>query len=236
MYIRRKGEENLQVGDKNWLKDFKWDDIETVFLDMDGTLLDRYFDDYFWEHLLPEEYARRNHLDIQKARRQLLTRYKEEEGKLTWMDLDFWSKELDIDIPALKEQVHHLISIHPYGEDFLQFLHRSGKGVYLVTNAHYKTLDLKLKKTEIGKYFDSIISAFDMGIPKEESSFWRKMADRINFHKDSTLLIDDTEKVLISARDYGIRYLILLARPSSRGEIKTSEEFPTISYFNEIFP
>ncbi len=32
-------------------------DIRYVLLDMDGTLLDKYFDDYFWEHLLPEKYA-----------------------------------------------------------------------------------------------------------------------------------------------------------------------------------
>jgi FMN phosphatase YigB (HAD superfamily) len=30
------------------------DEIKYVLLDMDGTLLDKYFDDYFWEHLLPE--------------------------------------------------------------------------------------------------------------------------------------------------------------------------------------
>lgn len=221
---------------KNWLKDFSWSAVETVFLDMDGTLLDRYFDDYFWEHLLPEEYARRYHLDVHEAKRRLLARYKQEEGKLSWTDLDFWSKELDIDIPALKEQVHHLIAVYPHVEDFLQFLRRSGKRVYLVTNAHYKTLDLKLKKTEIGKYFDSIISAFDIGLPKEDSSFWGKMADRTGFHKETTMLIDDTEKVLISARNYNIRYLILKARPSSRGAIKTSEHFPTISYFREILP
>ena len=31
--------------------------ITHVLLDMDGTLLDKYFDDYFWEHLVPEKYA-----------------------------------------------------------------------------------------------------------------------------------------------------------------------------------
>jgi len=33
-------------------------DIKYVLLDMDGTLLDKYFDDYFWEHLLPERYEK----------------------------------------------------------------------------------------------------------------------------------------------------------------------------------
>src|SRR3989337_2339303 len=186
--------------DKEWLKVFSWNAIETVLLDMDGTLLDKYFDDYFWERLLPEEYARRYRLDIMEARHTLLSRYKQEEGKLTWTDLDYWSKEFDIDIPALTEQIHH------------------------VTNAHYKTLDIKLKKTEIGKYFDSVVCAFDIGLPKEESNFWEKAAKVIRFNKETTMLVDDTENVLLSARAYGIRYLILKPRPSSRGALRTSEQ------------
>ena len=216
------------------LQDFSWDAVETVLLDMDGTLLDKYFDDYFWERLLPEEYARRYRLDIREARHKLLSRYKQEEGKLTWTDLDYWSKEFDIDIPALKEQIHHLIAVHPHVEEFLQFLQKGDKRIHLVTNAHYKTLDLKLKKTEIGKYFDSVVCAFDIGLPKEDNAFWEKAAKVIRFNKETTLLVDDTENVLLSARAYGIRYLILKARPSSRGELRTSEQFPAISYFKEL--
>ncbi len=216
------------------LQDFSWDAVETVLLDMDGTLLDKYFDDYFWEHLLPEEYARRYRLDIIEARHRLLSRYKQEEGKLTWTDLDYWSKEFDIDIPALKEQIHHLIAVHPHVEEFLQFLQNRDKRIHLVTNAHYKTLDLKLKKTEIGKYFDSVVCAFDIGLPKEESDFWEKAAKVIRFNKETTMLVDDTENVLLSARAYGIRYLILKARPSSRGELRTSEHFPAIAHFKEL--
>ncbi len=121
------------------LQNFSWDAVETVLLDMDGTLLDKYFDDYFWERLLPEEYARRYRLDITEARPKLLSRYKQEEGRLTWTDLDYWSKELDIDIPALKEQIHHLIAVHPHVEEFLQFLQKRDKRIHLVTNAHWHT-------------------------------------------------------------------------------------------------
>lgn len=220
---------------KNWLKEFSWNTIETVLLDMDGTLLDKYFDDYFWEHLMPEEYAKRYNISIDDAKRQLLSRYKQEEGKLTWTDLDYWSKEFDIDIPALKEQVQHLITVHPNVEAFLQFLREENKKIHLVTNAHYKTLAIKLKKTEIGKFFDSVICAFDIGIPKEESTFWGKLAGLLNFKRENTMLIDDNEEVLLSARDYGIKYLILKARPSSRGGIKSSEHFPAITYFKELF-
>jgi FMN phosphatase YigB (HAD superfamily) len=39
-----------------------WDLIDTILLDMDGTLLDKHFDDYFWEHYVPEIFAGKNDL------------------------------------------------------------------------------------------------------------------------------------------------------------------------------
>ncbi len=35
-----------------------WEHIDTVLVDMDGTLLDLAFDNFFWLELLPEHYAR----------------------------------------------------------------------------------------------------------------------------------------------------------------------------------
>ena len=32
---------------------FAWQEVDWVLLDMDGTLLDKHFDDYFWETLVP---------------------------------------------------------------------------------------------------------------------------------------------------------------------------------------
>ena len=39
-----------------------WSDIDTVLLDMDGTLLDLHFDNYFWTRHVPEAYARKHQL------------------------------------------------------------------------------------------------------------------------------------------------------------------------------
>ena len=96
-----------------------WNSIDTVLLDMDGTLLDKHFDDYFWEYYVLEIFAEKNDLTSLEARKELLTRYKNIEGTLAWTDLDYWSEKLGLDIPALKLKINHLIQVHPYVIDFL---------------------------------------------------------------------------------------------------------------------
>ncbi|MBM4136197.1 MAG: HAD-IA family hydrolase [Nitrospira sp.] len=209
-------------------------DIKFVLLDMDGTLLDRYFDDYFWEHLVPERYAEKHSITFGKAKEELMERYRVHEGTLNWTDLDFWSKELSIDIPALKEQIKHLIEVHPHVEEFLQMLKQQKKKVFLVTNAYYKAIDLKLKKTRIGRYFDMVLSSFDVGYPKETIEFWKEAEKRLGFDKGKTLLVDDTEDVLKTAKSYGIRYILHKARANSKMKPKMSKDFLHIFDFKEL--
>jgi HAD superfamily hydrolase (TIGR01509 family) len=212
----------------------QWDLVDTVLLDMDGTLLDKHFDDFFWEHYVPEIYAEVNDLTPIEARKELLARYRSIEGTLAWTDLDYWSGELGLDIPALKLKINHLIQVHPYVVDFLQYCRKREKKVHLVTNAHSKTLEIKLQKTAIGEHFDKIICSEEVGLPKEDSEFWRKLETILGFDKQRTLLADDNENVLQAARDYGMGLLIFVARPSSREDIRYSEEFPSIVYFKEL--
>ena len=213
---------------------FSLEDIQFVLLDMDGTLLDRYFDDYFWEHLVPETYAEKHNITFGKAKDELMNLYRIHEGTLNWTDLDFWSKELDLDIPALKEQIRHLIEVHPHVEEFLRMLRRTRKKIFLVTNAHYKAVDLKLKKTRIGKYFDSVLSSFDAGYPKESLEFWREAEKRLGFDKEKSLLIDDTEEILKTAKEYGIKHVLYKAKASSNMNPTPSKDFPSIFDFNEL--
>ncbi|MEW6068737.1 MAG: GMP/IMP nucleotidase [Nitrospirota bacterium] len=209
-------------------------DIKFVLLDMDGTLLDKYFDDYFWEHLVPEKYAEKHNITFGKAKEYLLKKYKAHEGTLNWTDLDFWTKELNLDIPALKEQIKHLIEVHPHVEDFLRSAKMGEKKIFLVTNAHYKSINLKLKKTRIGKYFDSVLSSFDAGYPKESLNFWKEAERCLGFDKNRTLFIDDTEEVLKTAKRYGIKYMLYKAGANSKIRPKKSNEFLCIFDFKEL--
>lgn len=214
--------------------DFPWEQVDWVLLDMDGTLLDKYFDDYFWETLVPEEFARQRGLSLDAAKNQVYARYEREEGTLNWTDIDFWSRELNLDIPALKVSIRHLIEVHPDTEDFLKFLRRTKKQVALVTNAHWKTLDLKMNHVGLLGYFDEVISSFDMGAPKEELHFWEILGKRLGFDPARTLLADDNAAVLAAARNYGIRHLIFKAKSSSQLPPEPHPDFTAVESFHEL--
>ena len=213
---------------------FPWKGITWVLLDMDGTLLDKHFDDYFWETLVPQEFAHRQGLPLDAARQEVFARYRREEGTLNWTDIDFWSRELELDIPALKEGIRHLIEVHPDAEEFLQYLQRLGKRVALVTNAHWKTLDLKMNHTGLLDYFDEVISSFDLGMPKEEVNFWEILRAKLSFDPKETLLVDDNAEVLAAARRFGIHYLFFKAKSSSKLPPEPHPDFPTLISFHEL--
>jgi putative hydrolase of the HAD superfamily len=212
-----------------------WSQIDWVLLDMDGTLLDKYFDDYFWETLVPQKYAEKYGLSVQDAKEELMRLYRQQEGTLNWTDLDFWSKKLHLDIPALKEQIKHLINVHPYVEEFLRFLQQQQKKTALVTNAHYKSLALKMKQTRLASHFDHIICAFDIGLPKEDKEFWFKLQQRLKFDPNRTLFIDDSEPPLLAAKETGIKYLFFKSKANSKLPPKLPlNGFKAISSFKEL--
>lgn len=213
-----------------------WNDIDTVLLDMDGTILDRHFDDHFWLEHVPQRWSQRNHTTVKYAKEHLYGLFRSQENTLNWTDLDYWSDRLKLDIPVLKQEIEHLIAVHPYVIEFLLFLKHSGKVVWLVTNAHSKTLDLKMKRTRIGPYFDGIISAHQVGLPKEDVRFWGELQNFINYEPELTLLGEDSETNLTTAQSFSIRYLVYISRYSSKVEPRQSEHFATIEYFNRLIP
>lgn len=213
-----------------------WNAIDTVMLDMDGTLLDKHFDDYFWEQYVPEHYSLLKDISIEEAKEQLLARYHAVKETLDWSDLNFWSRELGMDLQELKLRINHLIGMHPYVIEFLEYCLHSRKRLYLITNAHSSTLAIKLEKTAIGPWFDRIICAEEVGAAKEEPRFWVQLERMLEFDKTRTLLVDDSEKVLMTAREYGLTHLVFVARPSSRQRVQYSCHFPSIVYFKELLP
>ncbi len=213
-----------------------WDSIETVFLDMDGTLLDLHFDNHFWREHVPLRFAELNELDIESAKQHLFPRFRKVEGTMQWYCVDYWSNELGLDIAELKAEVRHLIAVHPHVTDFLDAVRNANKYVALVTNAHMKSLDLKMQHTQLGGHFDNIVCSHDYGLPKEVPEFWQRLHDRFPYRESTTLLVDDSLPVLRSARDYGIANLLAVLKPDTKAPRKDVEEFNAINSFDDIMP
>ncbi len=215
---------------------FSWQEIDTILLDMDGTLLDKYFDDHFWEEYVPQVFANKYNCTPSDARETLLAKYRSVENTLQWTDLDYWSEQLNLDIPKLKGDVDHLIQIHPHVVDFLTFLSTLNKNIYLVTNAHSKTLKIKMNKVNLEHHFDRLICSDEVGEAKEQPIFWEKLQQIVQFNPKTTLFVDDTAKVLDSAHTYGLNHLLFIAKPSSKLPVRYSDKYPAVAFFDELLP
>ena len=211
-----------------------WNTIDTVLLDMDGTLLDLHFDNYFWVEYLPLCYARKHGQTLAWAKQYLHPMMMRLQGKLDWYCLDFWTRELDMPIVQLKREIAHLIQLRPDADLFLQALQRSGRQVILITNAHRDSLSLKLERVELRTYFQRLISSHDFGFPKEEQAFWQALNTEVDFDPQRTLFIDDSLSILRSARTYGISQLLAVRQPDSRGELRDTAEFDAVEAYSTL--
>ena len=210
--------------------------IHTVLLDLDGTLLDLHFDNHFWLEYVPECYAKKHAVPLRQAKDLLMKRYAEVKGRLEWYCVDFWTRELELDIEQLKREVAHKIAVHPFVHNFLQAARRDGKRVLLVTNAHPASLSIKMEKTELTKYFDRIVTAHDIGLAKENAGFWEKLHAIEPYDNETTLFIDDNVDVLENAKRAGIRHLLAVRKPDSRGAEVTHDAYHALASFEEITP
>jgi len=213
-----------------------WNRIDTVLLDMDGTLLDLHFDNYFWLQHVPQRYAESRGMALEDAKQELYPRFRRVEGTMDWYCVDYWTRELGLDIAMLKREIDHLIAVHPHVVGFLDAVRRAGKRMLLVTNAHAKSLALKMERTRLGGHFDALVCSHDFGVPKEQVSFWERLQRVEPFDPERTVLVDDSLPVLRSAQTYGIRHLVSVLKPDSKGPVRDTGGFDAIRRFTEIMP
>ncbi len=163
----------LMVDDARAIID--WTRIDTILLDMDGTLLDLGFDNFFWREYVPLQYGLARGLEIEEARRRLERLYRQREGSLQWYCLDFWTRELDLDLLRLKREVSGRVRYIPRVPEFLESVRALDKRLVLVTNAHRDSLLVKIEQTALHRHFDAVYSSHDFGVPKEDPGFWSQL-------------------------------------------------------------
>ena len=210
------------------------ENIKTLMLDMDGTVLDLAYDNYIWLEHIPRQYAFENDIPYENACQILANKFALAQGHLRWYCLDYWSEQLGIDVIQMHYDVSHRIDYLPGALEFLKRVYSNKVRVLLVTNSHRETLKLKDAVTGLGDYFDGIYSSHDYGYAKENQYFWGALQEDVNFDLDTTLFVDDSSYVLRSAEKYGIKMLLKVTQPDTRVEEKNSSEFEGIKSVSEI--
>jgi putative hydrolase of the HAD superfamily len=211
-----------------------WSQVDTVLLDMDGTLLDLRFDNWFWITFIPSRYAAANGMSEAQAVERLTPMFKKVAHTLQWYSIDYWTHELGLDIPALKREHLQRVEFLPGAEDFLRRLRCSGKRVVLITNSHPTTLAIKNERVAITQYFDACYSSYPFDAPKEHADFWLRLAEREDFSPQRTLFVDDSLYVLQSARAYGIGHLRAVRCPDSGAPPQPTGDFEAVDRIAEL--
>ena len=210
------------------------DDCDTVMLDMDGTVLDLAFDNYMWLKHVPERYASANGLQPDEARDALYARYRAMHGQLQWYCLDHWSDALGLDIAELHREQNHRIGYLPGAEDFLAAVRERDVRLLLVTNSHMETLRIKDEVTDISAHFDAIYSSHEFGAPKERQAFWEMLIEAEGFDPHTTLFVDDTVRVLDSAREFGLENLVEITQPDTSRPRREQPSYRDVSGLSEL--
>lgn len=211
-----------------------WSSIDTVLLDMDGTLLDLHFDNYFWLEHLPKRWSELSQISVEEAKAQLKAEYDVLQGKLEWYCLDYWAKRLQLPITELKREVMDKIAMRADVPAFLTALNQSGRRIVLVTNAHPDSLSLKIERTELASYLTELISTHEFGVTKESQQLWHALQQRLGFDAKRTLFVDDSLPILHAAEQFGIAHLLAIANPDSQQPVKQIEQFPAITDYSVL--
>lgn len=211
-----------------------WSAIDTVLLDMDGTLLDLRYDNDFWNERLKRHLATSKNISVEEAQIQIQAEFAKVAGTLDWYCLDYWERTLNLPIRKLKAETAELIVLRPDTPAFLQQLKLAKKQVAIITNAHPDALALKNQQVPLASLCPQQFSTHQFGYCKEFQQLWQKLHAEFPFNPERTLFVDDGEHILDSAKEFGIRYTLGITNPDSALPAKDFQRHPQISSFTEL--
>ncbi len=211
-----------------------WDAIDTVLLDMDGTLLDLAYDNTLWTRVLPERFSATHDWTLDRAVSHLFDHMDERKGQLEFYCLDYWAEFTGLDIVALHHELAALIRFRPNAREFLDHLAGLERRSVLVTNAHRDSLAVKNRHTNLEPLLDAVVSCHDYGAPKESEVFWHTLMREHPFDPGRTLLIDDNAAVLDSAERFGIAHVLTVAQPDSQRPPRDGLKHAAVHDFRDL--
>ena len=211
-----------------------WRDIDTVLLDLDGTLLDQAYDNHIWQQLLPQRFAAARAIDVQAAHAEIAGRFAARHGTLDMYCIEHWSREFGIDIGALHREQRAQVAWLPGAREFLGQARAAGKRLLLLTNSHPIALAVKHEQTGVLDYLDASVSSHDFGYPKEDARFWLAAVRHFGFDSARSLFVDDNVRMLDAANAAGIRWVYGVRHWDSRATPRDHRVHPAVDSVAEL--
>ena len=211
-----------------------WEEIDTILLDMDGTLLDLNFDNYVWNEALPAAYANKHSLNLESARASLIGHMREIQGTISFYSFDYWTRYTELDIIELHRNYAHLVEFRPGARSFLKWAKQAQKTTIIATNAHPDSIMVKDEVCGVSSLVDYVVSSHHYDSPKETSEFWQRLKEEYNLNEKKCLFIDDNAPVLESSEKFGVAYNLIISKPDSNKPTKTNLNYPSFNHYAEI--
>lgn len=197
----------------------RWDALDTVLLDLDGTLLDLSFDNRFWGQLVPQAYGRLHGMSEAEAYAAIRPRFEACEGTLDWYSIDYWTRELGLDIRAMKRADAGSIRWLPGAREFLAAVRARGKRLVLLTDSHPATLAIKDAAAGVSPFFDAVYSSGTLGAPKQVARFWEVLQEHHPFDVRRAMFVDDSPLVVRAAHAAGVAFIYAIRRPDTTSQV-----------------
>jgi len=169
------------------------EELQIISFDLDGTLVDRSYVDFFWNELIPLKYAEIHDVDIETAKRLVLRAYDDiGSNDIRWYQVSFWAKEFKLNnIDELVDEAVRRAYIYPEVYELLSRLFRKYT-LIISTNADMIFVLKLLRVKGLLRYFKRIFSCVThMKLIRKEDKFYRWICSELNVDPCEILHIGD---------------------------------------------
>ncbi|MCD6480803.1 MAG: HAD family hydrolase [Thermoplasmata archaeon] len=166
---------------------------EVISFDLDGTLVKMDFVNHVWLERIPELYAEKYGMDVERAKKYIMDEYmKVGPEAIEWYDIHYWIDKfkLDVDWKELLMSCSSYLEMYPEVEEVLRNL--SGKKLIIISNAAHEFINVEISILNLSPYFDRIFSAVsDFGKTKKDEDVYKMAMEEMGVDGSDAVHVGD---------------------------------------------
>ncbi len=146
-------------------------------------------------------------------------------GKIT--EKDYWNKVL-VDVGASKTSSDKAINLarkyqtyKPGMENLIEKLKKNNIPMGIISTTHREIWNYKLKKFNVIRYFNPIITSFETGFVKPEKEIYKIALKRAGVKPNECLFIDDSQNNVVGAKELGMKAILFESSKKLADDLKS---------------